>query len=325
MLDQKKKTLIFRLKQEGLSLKQISTKLKIPRSTVQYVLMPHEKKYTPITGRPKVIQPKQKKVIKSAIGRLNKKEERITAKKIIQQTKLQISPSSVRRFMKDTGMKYKVIKQKIILTDAEKLKRVQSVTQWISSGISFPKVIFTDEKKFNLDGPDCFMTWCYPDLDIHRKKRQMGGGSIMVHGAISSDGNFVVNIINERVSGIVYKHLLVKVIASFPKLKDGYILQHDGAPAHRCKLVKSFLTESGVEVLQWPPHSPDLNIIEYLWKSLSEMVYDSKSFTSKKDLEESIIRCSEVISSQRKDLITSLYNSIGSRLHGVLRNDGNFA
>lgn len=323
MLDENKKIHIIELRDQGFSLNQISSKINVPRSTIQYILKPHEAKGTKITGRPKVIQSKEKKVIKSSITRLNKKQERITVKKILNQTKLKVSHNSIRRFMKGKGMQYKVIKQKIILSEIQKLKRVQAVTQWISMGINFRKVIFTDEKKFNMDGPDCFSTWCSPGTNIQRNKRPMGGGSIMVHGAISSDGNFLVNIINERVTGSVYVKLLEKVIASFPKLKDEYTLQHDGAPAHRCKLTKSFLSQNSIKVLDWPAHSPDLNIIEYLWKSLSEMVYDCKSYSSKEDLKESIIRCSTMISTQRKDLITSLYDSVGSRLRDVLCNNGN--
>lgn len=323
MICNEKKLLALKLRDEGYSLNQISKKIKIPRSTIQYFLDPHPRKGTKATGRPKAIQAKQKKVIKSSIARLNKNEERITAKKILNQTKLNVSPNSIRRFMAERGMKYSVIKQKIILSDAEKSKRVQAVMQWINEGISFRKVIFTDEKKFNMDGPDCFSTWWGPDSIVHRNKRHMGGGSIMVHGAISSDGRFFVNIVNERITGVVYKELLETVFASFPSLKNDYILQHDGAPAHRCKLIKSFLTENGVQVLHWPPHSPDLNLIEYLWKSLSEMVYDRKTFSTKEDLKETVLKCSDMINLHRKDLIKSLYDSMASKIRDVLCNDGN--
>ena len=30
----------------------------------------------------------------------------------------------------------------------------------------------------------------------------------------------------------------------------------------------------GVDVLEWPPYSPDLNPIEYLWFRLKQLVYE---------------------------------------------------
>ena len=45
----------------------------------------------------------------------------------------------------------------------------------------------------------------------------------------------------------------------------GLVFQQDNAPTHKASIIKKFFRENEWEVLDWPPYSPDLNIIESLW------------------------------------------------------------
>ncbi len=54
------------------------------------------------------------------------------------------------------------------------------------------------------------------------------------------------------------------------------IFQQDLAPAHTSKGTKSWFSDHGVTVLDWPANSPDLNPIENLWGIVKRKMRDTR-------------------------------------------------
>ena len=50
------------------------------------------------------------------------------------------------------------------------------------------------------------------------------------------------------------------------------IFMQDNAPIHKAHAVTKWLEEMGIEVVDWPPYSPDLNPIKNLWKILKAKI-----------------------------------------------------
>ncbi|KAK1935345.1 Transposable element Tc3 transposase [Phytophthora citrophthora] len=138
-------------------------------------------------------------------------------------------------------------------------------------------IIFSDEKKWNHDGPDGFQIYW---RDIRRpprqtKRRQAGGGSVMVWEGFSAAGKTKLAVLYGKQNSDDYVYTMSEYLLPFAHLHYGtdFVYQQDGASIHRSKRTTEFLKEQDVRVLPWVARSPDLNQIENLWSIMSQGVY----------------------------------------------------
>ena len=93
---------------------------------------------------------------------------------------------------------------------------------------------------------------------------------------------------------------------------------HDNAPCHRAKIIRDWIDEKQINILEWPPNSPDLNPIENLFGLLKKKLNKMK-IKSKEELKEKI---QEIWENFDKELCSRLVNSLPRRLELVFKQKG---
>ena len=77
-----------------------------------------------------------------------------------------------------------------------------------------------------------------------------------------------------------------------------------------------WFSEKGINLLEWPSLSPDLNPIENMWGMMARRVYrDGRQYEGVRDLKEAILEAWNFISN---DYICDLLSSMKDRLYNVV-------
>jgi transposase len=120
--------------------------------------------------------------------------------------------------------------------------------------------------------------------------------------------------------GVLDQHLL-------PLLQFSTIFMHDNAPIHTAHLIRDFLRAYGIDVMDWPPYSPDLNPIENLWALLKAEMYrqfpDLVGMENTERTLDYLIQCAiqtwELIA---EHILNRLIDTMEHRVQAVLRANG---
>lgn len=248
-----------------------------------------------------------------------------SSSKIKEKTGVSASLSTVQRVIRTAAhLQRQKLKKKPPLNVLRKEMRLNFARTHMTWSTQWHYVVFSDEKKFNLEGPDGYNFYFH---DLRKEEHYLDRlhsreGGVMVWGAISYYGTCELQFLTSRMNAENYNNVLK---TAFPHLQNlfgnlKWYFQHDNAPIHTARSVKSWIRSQKVDVLEWPPYSPDLNIIENVWGWLVRKVYESgKQYSTKAELIEGIKHAWSTIS---LNYIEQIYNSIPNRIFEVISNKG---
>lgn len=319
------KILAQKWKSDGKSYNEIASNLKISKQSARNLCVYKCRKPSLKRGPKFKIDSKAKLRIKREISYLKNEGMKVNSPKLIRNCNLNVSKWTCQRYMKRVNYKYTTCQKKLVLSKKHREERIKLITKWISSNHLWEKTIFSDEKRFSLDGPDDWRTYVAKEDKCIRQKRQCNGGGIMIWLMVMPNGLLCHKVIQGKFKSHDYINLLKQTVVPIVKLnfENNFYFQEDNCMVHKAKDVKDFWKRSNIKVLEWPAKSPDLNITEDIWKVISDSIYDRPQFNSTKELIKAIDNCIFEINLNRRQLIMKLYDSIRSRLCKVLNKKGN--
>lgn len=319
--------IIFNLRREGKTLQEISNATNRRVSAIHSILQRNSLQLGQRSGRPAKLKARDKAVIIRKI----KEQPRTSAPEInrslAEYSGIHVSDETVRRTLRAAGYNGRTPRIKPLISEKNRRKRLEFARKYVNYGTEFwSKVIFSDETKFNIFGPDCGnKVWRKVNTEMHHKNTvssvKHGGGNVMLWGCMSANGVGNMQFITDKMDHRLYIQILkdnLNASANKLGLSGRYIFQQDNDPKHTAQNTKLWILYNTPSVLGTPPQSPDLNPIEHLWADL-ERAIRKHGITSKDRLKTAIVKEWEKISAERtRKLVFSMQN----RLREVIKMKG---
>lgn len=219
-------------------------------------------------------------------------------------TGIERSPTQIRNFLLHLGLKCRRVGMIPAKADVE--KQAEFLEQELQPRLKEAtdcrrKVFFVDAAHFVL-APFLGFLWSVVRLFIQAPS---GRQRFNVLGALDAVTKEVFLVTNQTyITSVEVCELLTQLAASTTGLPITVVL--DNARYQRCNLVITHAASLGIELLFLPPYSPNLNLIERLWKFVKKQCLYSRYYDKFDKFKQAISDCLENASVKHKDELNSL-------------------
>ncbi len=132
-------------------------------------------------------------------------------------------------------------------------------------------------------------------------KTNSGRARLNLHGAINAETYQVTLIESETINADSTITLLESIARAYPLSSEINVIL-DNARYHYSKEVKKYLKDSRIKLVFLPSYSPNLNLIERLWKFFKKKVLYNKYYKNIKEFRNACIKFFRNIDTHNKEI-----------------------
>jgi transposase len=204
-------------------------------------------------------------------------------------TGLKRSETQVRKFLISSGLKRRKVGMVPAKADIEKqeiFKKQELEPRLKEAAQGKRKVFFTDASHF-VPAPFSGYLWSLTRIFI---KAPAGRKRFNVLGAIDAVTHKLVTITNESyINALSVCELLKEIAKQYPGMLITIV--SDNAKYQKCQIVRDLAESLNIELLYLPAYSPNLNLIERLWKFVKKKCLYSKYYSDFTLFKNAITEC----------------------------------
>ena len=239
--------------------------------------------------------------------------------------KARVHETTVMRARHELNLNYLPMRASCVPSSEAEKRRVKWCQAQQSCDTDWHKVVFTDESWFEMGTRK---KYCWRAADDYRPEvtriKRAHPPKVMIWAAIGYNFKGPIVFINDTVDADVYINDILlgsKVVDQADRAfgRGAWLFQQDNARPHISREAKLRMAEMGIKLLEeWPPYSPDLNIIERVW-AIMKLRVDQQEPRTLQELKQIIL---DVWQNLTLETINSLVAEMPQRLIQVIANEG---
>ena len=206
-----------------------------------------------------------------------------------QVTGLTRGPTQVRQFLKAVGMKPRNVGQMPAKAEvaAQATFKTQELEPRFAPAQAGHRRVFVMEAAPFVFAPFLGVGWCFARLFVKAPSGRQRGKVLAALDAITHELVTVTNLTS--VTSVTVGELLRLLAGAQPDSPLTLVL--DTARYQRCHRGQTLAQSLGIELLFWPPYSPNLNLLERCWKFVKKQWLYAKYYADAHTFEPAIRTC----------------------------------
>jgi len=312
----RKKCWVVYLRKNGYRRKEVAELLRIDEDTVSNYTKNYDESGLPGLLEEKYHQPQsQLEPYTEQLKELFKKQLPHTVNQAIEmidkETGICLKPSACRAFLKKIGMKCRrcgVVPGKAMEDDKQRQAQQEFHDNQLQPILDEAKqgkrtVLFVDAAHFVM-GAFLGMVWCFVRLLLPSASGRKRHNVLGAYDPITREAITVTN--DTYINQDVFCEFLDKIAKAYADSGRPITLILDNARYQKCQSVANKAKALNIELLYLPPYSPNLNLIERLWRFVKKQVLYSKHYDRFDAFRNSINTCITELGTCYKNEMQSL-------------------